>query len=64
MNPNLFKSSEFYHRRYHNFATVLILPFAFFLTSLYPNYLFVYTKFLQSITILQLFHKKISYKPF
>lgn len=26
MNPNLFKSAEFYHRRYHNFSTVLILP--------------------------------------
>lgn len=26
MNPNLFKSAEFYHRRYHNFATLLILP--------------------------------------
>lgn len=26
MNPNLFKSAEFYHRRYHNFSTLLILP--------------------------------------
>lgn len=26
MNPNLFKSAEFYRRRYHNFATLLILP--------------------------------------
>ena len=26
MNPNLFKSTEFYRRRYHNFATLLILP--------------------------------------
>lgn len=26
MNPNLFKSAEFYHRRHHNFATFLILP--------------------------------------
>ncbi len=26
MNPNLFKSAEFYQRRYHNFATVLIIP--------------------------------------
>lgn len=34
MNPNLFKSSEFYHRRYHNFATVLILPLAFFVLFL------------------------------
>lgn len=30
MNPNLFKSAEFYHRRYHNFATVLILPLVVF----------------------------------
>ena len=34
MNPNLFKSTEFYHRRYHNFATVLILPLAFFVLFL------------------------------
>src|SRR3712207_9554982 len=26
MNPNLFRSAKFYQRRYHNFATVLILP--------------------------------------
>lgn len=26
MNPNLFKSAEFYQRRYHNFATFLIIP--------------------------------------
>ncbi|MGE9835010.1 hypothetical protein [Streptococcus orisratti] len=26
MNPKLFQSSEFYHRRYHNFATVLVIP--------------------------------------
>jgi hypothetical protein len=26
MNPNLFKSAEFYQRRYHNFATLLIVP--------------------------------------
>ncbi|MEY8463130.1 bacteriocin secretion accessory protein [Streptococcus merionis] len=26
MNPNLFKSAEFYRRRYHNFATLLIVP--------------------------------------
>lgn len=26
MNPNLFKSTEFYQRRYHNFATLLIVP--------------------------------------
>ncbi|AGU83030.1 bacteriocin secretion accessory protein [Streptococcus anginosus] len=34
MNPNLFKSAEFYHRRYHNFATVLILPLVFFVLFL------------------------------
>ncbi|KXT84110.1 Competence-stimulating peptide ABC transporter permease protein ComB [Streptococcus sp. DD11] len=28
MNPNLFKSTEFYQRRYHNFATVLTIPLA------------------------------------
>lgn len=26
MNPKLFKSAEFYQRRYHNFATLLIIP--------------------------------------
>lgn len=26
MNPKLFKSAEFYQRRYHNFATLLIVP--------------------------------------
>lgn len=26
MNPNLFKSAEFYHRRHRNFATFLIFP--------------------------------------
>ena len=33
MNPQLFKSTEFYHRRYHNMSTVLIIflfLFAFF----------------------------------
>ena len=34
MNPNLFKSAEFYHRRYHNFATVLILPLVLFVLFL------------------------------
>ena len=34
MNPNLFKSVEFYHRRYHNFATVLILPLVLFVLFL------------------------------
>ena len=28
MNPKLFQSAEFYHRRYHNFATLLIIPVA------------------------------------
>ena len=35
MNPNLFRSVEFYQRRYHNYATVFIIPlsllFTFFL---------------------------------
>ena len=26
MNPQLFKSTEFYHRSYHNMSTVLITP--------------------------------------
>lgn len=34
MNPNLFKSAEFYHRRYHNFATVFILPLVLFVLFL------------------------------
>lgn len=36
MNPKLFQSAEFYHRRYHNFATVLVIPMtllAFFLLA-------------------------------
>lgn len=31
MNPKLFQSAEFYHRRYHNFATLLVLPMTTFL---------------------------------
>lgn len=34
MNPNLFKSAEFYQRRYHNFATLLIVPFLLLVTFL------------------------------
>ncbi|MBM7635558.1 bacteriocin secretion accessory protein [Streptococcus saliviloxodontae] len=34
MNPNLFKSSEFYQRRYHNFATLLIVPLVLLLSFL------------------------------
>lgn len=34
MNPKLFQSAEFYHRRYHNFATLLILPMTGFLVFL------------------------------
>lgn len=34
MNPKLFQSAEFYHRRYHNFATLLVLPMTFFLIFL------------------------------
>ena len=37
MNPKLFQSAEFYHRRYHNFATVLVIPMTllvFFLLAL------------------------------
>lgn len=34
MNPNLFKSAEFYQRRYHNFATLLIIPLVLLLTFL------------------------------
>ena len=26
MNPKLFQSAEFYHGRYHNFATILVIP--------------------------------------
>lgn len=32
MNPNLFRSVEFYQRRYHNYATVLIIPLSLLLT--------------------------------
>lgn len=34
MNPNLFKSAEFYRRRYHNFATLLIVPLTLLLLFL------------------------------
>lgn len=34
MNPNLFKSAEFYQRRYHNFATLLIVPFVLLISFL------------------------------
>ena len=34
MNPKLFQSAEFYHRRYHNFATLLVLPMTIFLIFL------------------------------
>ncbi|MGT2800001.1 bacteriocin secretion accessory protein [Streptococcus marmotae] len=34
MNPNLFKSAEFYQRRYHNFATLLIIPLILFVSFL------------------------------
>lgn len=34
MNPKLFQSAEFYHRRYHNFATLLVLPMTTFLIFL------------------------------
>ncbi|WP_424555725.1 bacteriocin secretion accessory protein [Streptococcus agalactiae] len=34
MNPNLFKSAEFYQRRYHNFATLLIVPLVLLLSFL------------------------------
>jgi bacteriocin secretion accessory protein len=34
MNPKLFQSAEFYHRRYHNFATLLVLPMTAFVLFL------------------------------
>lgn len=34
MNPKLFQSAEFYHRRYHNFATVLVIPMTLLAFSL------------------------------
>ncbi|MBF0818198.1 bacteriocin secretion accessory protein [Streptococcus acidominimus] len=34
MNPKLFKSAEFYQRRYHNFATLLIIPLILFVSFL------------------------------
>ncbi len=40
MNPNLFKSAEFYRRRYHNFATVLIIPLVCLLVFLFIFLLF------------------------
>lgn len=35
MNPNLFRSAEFYQRRYHNFATVLIIPLTLLIIFLF-----------------------------
>ncbi|HET1901699.1 TPA: hypothetical protein VQQ98_001676 [Streptococcus pneumoniae] len=32
MNPNLFRSVEFYQRRYHNYATVFIIPLSLLFT--------------------------------
>ncbi|CRS33853.1 ATP-binding cassette transporter subunit [Streptococcus equi subsp. equi] len=34
MNPNLFRSAEFYQRRYHNFAIILIIPLILFVIFL------------------------------
>ena len=34
MNPKLFKSAEFYQRRYHNFATLFIVPLVLLLSFL------------------------------
>lgn len=34
MNSKLFKSAEFYQRRYHNFATLLIVPLVLLLSFL------------------------------
>ncbi|NBK86434.1 bacteriocin ABC transporter ATP-binding protein, partial [Streptococcus equi] len=34
MNPNLFRSAEFYQRRYHNFAIILIIPLTLFVIFL------------------------------
>lgn len=35
MNTNLFRSAEFYQRRYHNFATLLILPLVLLISFLF-----------------------------
>ncbi|MHC3510827.1 bacteriocin secretion accessory protein, partial [Streptococcus suis] len=35
MNTNLFRSAEFYQRRYHNFATLLILPLVLLVSFLF-----------------------------
>lgn len=42
MNPKLFKSAEFYQRRYHNFATLLIVPLVLLL-----SFLFIFSLFAQ-----------------
>ncbi len=34
MNSKLFQSAEFYHRRYHNFATLLVIPMSLFVVFL------------------------------
>ena len=44
MNPKLFKSAEFYQRRYHNFATLLIVPLVLLLSFLIIFSLFAQKK--------------------
>lgn len=35
MNPNFLRSAEFYKRRYHNFASLLIIPFVCFIAFIF-----------------------------
>lgn len=42
MNPNMFKSAEFYQRRYHHLTTFLTIPLALLLTFLILFSCFVY----------------------
>ena len=48
MNPQLFKSTEFYHRRYHNMSTVLITPLILLVIFLFLFRFFLLRRKLQS----------------
>ena len=44
MNNHLFQSAEFYQRRYHNFATILVLPLTLLVLFIVLFYLFAHTE--------------------
>lgn len=44
MNNHLFQSAEFYQRRYHNFATILVLPLTLLVLFIVLFSLFAHTE--------------------